>query len=279
MGFPTLKKVADKFAANDDVVILAIQTVFEGHRVNSFDKLEMLAKRFGLKIPFGHDPGKDGKRSHILDRYQTGGTPWNIVIDGSGRVKFNGFVRSAKPVVEAIEKSLEKKKDGQLLLGTAAPALATGLGVTKRKRPLWDKPLTIVQFFTKDDEAQRKTLVSLEALRKKYKQVEMIVVYPIAKKKTGEGKKIYAKLKKQGLKRHLVLDRDSRILHQMRAQAGNLSDAIPILVVDELQQIVWARDKADLFSSMGKSKTPEAKKSAGTSALQGLNRWIAEYLK
>ena len=41
----------------------------------------------------GYDPGDAsmGNRSHILTDYQTGGTPWHILIDKQGIVRFNDF--------------------------------------------------------------------------------------------------------------------------------------------------------------------------------------------
>jgi len=38
-GFPTLKKISDAFKANEHFTAVAIQTTFEGHTVNTSDKM------------------------------------------------------------------------------------------------------------------------------------------------------------------------------------------------------------------------------------------------
>ncbi|MCH7871991.1 MAG: TlpA family protein disulfide reductase [Planctomycetes bacterium] len=89
-GFPTLKKVMSRFADNDDVAFVAIQTVFEGFASNTFDHAKQVARKYELKIPVGQS-GKRGKRSHVMVRYRTGGTPWVIIIDRDGMVRYNDF--------------------------------------------------------------------------------------------------------------------------------------------------------------------------------------------
>lgn len=88
-GFPTLQYLTDRFGDKEDIVFLAIQTVFEGGSTNTIKKLKKWQKKYKLKIPFGHDEG-DG-RSYIVDRYNTGGTPWFIVINEEGKVTYNDY--------------------------------------------------------------------------------------------------------------------------------------------------------------------------------------------
>lgn len=89
-GFPMMQYLAKRFENDEDVVTLAIQTVFEGTSVNTFNKLKKMQKKYKLKIPFGHDIGaEDG--SNIVNRYKTGGTPWFIIIDVDGTVIYNYF--------------------------------------------------------------------------------------------------------------------------------------------------------------------------------------------
>ena len=91
-GLPGLKKMVTALEGNENVVFLAIQTVFEGHDSNTFDKIRETQKKYDLKIPFGHDAGDDGKsRSNIMTNYQTGGTPWFILIDKNDNIVFTDF--------------------------------------------------------------------------------------------------------------------------------------------------------------------------------------------
>jgi len=90
-GFPTLKAVSQRYAERDDVVFVAIQTVFEGFSTNTAARAWSSVAEFGLKIPVGHDPGPNGRRSETMNRYRSGGTPWTVIIGSDGVVKFNGF--------------------------------------------------------------------------------------------------------------------------------------------------------------------------------------------
>lgn len=91
-GLPDLKKMVDALQENDTVVFLAVQTVFEGHQENTFEKILEIQKQYQLEIPFGHDAGDDGKSvSNIMKNYQTGGTPWFIFIDKHDNVVFSDF--------------------------------------------------------------------------------------------------------------------------------------------------------------------------------------------
>ena len=91
-GLPDLKKMVEALEGNEKVKFLAIQTVFEGHQENTYEKMVETQKQYELKIPFGHDAGNDGKsHSNIMTNYQTGGTPWFIFIDKYDNVVFSDF--------------------------------------------------------------------------------------------------------------------------------------------------------------------------------------------
>ena len=92
IGLPNLKKMIQALKGNENVVFIAIQTVFEGHHENTFDKMLETQKKYDLKIPFGHDAGDDGKsRSNFMLNHQTGGTPWCVFIDQNDSVIFADF--------------------------------------------------------------------------------------------------------------------------------------------------------------------------------------------
>jgi hypothetical protein len=70
----------------------AIQTVFEGSEVNTFDKLRINQEQYSLKIPFGHDVPAEGERHpSFMEDYVSGGTPWFTVIDPQGNVVYADF--------------------------------------------------------------------------------------------------------------------------------------------------------------------------------------------
>lgn len=101
VGLPNLQKMVDALENNDKVAFLAVQTVFEGHHANTYDKMVETQKKYELKIPFGHDAGDDGKsRSNIMTNYQTGGTPWFIFIDQNNNVVFADFHLNVDAAIE-----------------------------------------------------------------------------------------------------------------------------------------------------------------------------------
>ena len=110
-GFPTLQAVEKHYRDNDDVVFVAIQTVFEGYHVNTSDKAQSTVAQFNLDIPVGHDSGA-GAGSAVMRRYRAGGTPWAVIIDRDGFVQFNGFSIRPERAVALINRLLKEPTGG-----------------------------------------------------------------------------------------------------------------------------------------------------------------------
>lgn len=87
-GFPTLKRLTEIFA-KQDVVFAVIQTVFEGHESNGPEHRAVMQQKYDLRLPFGQDDATPFPRT--MGDYQTGGTPWFIVIDRQGIVRASHF--------------------------------------------------------------------------------------------------------------------------------------------------------------------------------------------
>ena len=102
IGFPTLKALTDKYRDDDSVAFVAIQTTFEGHHTNTADKLAEMSKRYQLSIPFGQSAGESGTPD-IMRAYRTGGTPWVVIIDPQGRVRFNDYHIKPAQAAQIIE--------------------------------------------------------------------------------------------------------------------------------------------------------------------------------
>ncbi len=81
-----------------------IQTVFEGTEQNTFVRLRENQKKYELEISFGHDIVA-GSRPTIMGDYQTGGTPWFIVIDSDGRVVFSDFHIDVEKLITSIQQN------------------------------------------------------------------------------------------------------------------------------------------------------------------------------
>ena len=108
-GFPTLKYLVNKYKNQEDVAFVVVQTVFEGKRSNTEKKLRKTQKKYKLKIPFGHDTGKNESRDHsnIMYHYKTGGTPWFIIIDKKSKVVYNNYdldIQSAQRIIKRAKK-------------------------------------------------------------------------------------------------------------------------------------------------------------------------------
>ncbi len=76
----------------DDVTFVVVQTVFEGHDVNTAERALASVAQHGLSdLAVGRDPGRDGGPPDIMRNYRTGGTPWTVIIGPERRVCFDGF--------------------------------------------------------------------------------------------------------------------------------------------------------------------------------------------
>ena len=103
-GLPNLQKMVNDLKGNDKVAFLAVQTVFEGHNANTYEKMLETQKKYELKIPFGHDAGDDGKsRSNIMTNYKTGGTPWFVLIDQHNNVVFADFHLNVDATIDVLK--------------------------------------------------------------------------------------------------------------------------------------------------------------------------------
>lgn len=103
-GFPTFVTLAEEFR-DKGVGLAAIQTVFEGSEVNTFDRLRENQRRYGLRLPFGHAVAGSGSvdaAPAIMEAYRSGGTPWFVVIAPDGRVVYNGFQLDAESLIQKL---------------------------------------------------------------------------------------------------------------------------------------------------------------------------------
>ena len=103
-GFPTFVTLAGKLRGKS-VGLAAIQTVFEGSDVNTFDRLRENQQRYGLRVPFGHaaaDSASAGAMPAIMAAYRSGGTPWFVGIAPDGRVVYDGFGLDAEALVRTL---------------------------------------------------------------------------------------------------------------------------------------------------------------------------------
>lgn len=104
-GFPALERMLEALKDHDQIVFLAIQTVFEGFQANTLEKVKETQERYKLAIPFGHDIGSidTANYSSLMYHYRTGGTPWFIFIDESDTVVFNHYHLDTDKAIEFLK--------------------------------------------------------------------------------------------------------------------------------------------------------------------------------
>ena len=102
-GLPALEKISRALADNPHVSFAGIQTVFEGHMINTVEKVRETQLQYNLEIPMGHDPGINHQRPHTMAEYRTGGTPWMILIAPDRQVVYNDFGIDADKAIEFLQ--------------------------------------------------------------------------------------------------------------------------------------------------------------------------------
>jgi len=108
-GLPELKKLQEQFTDDPNVLVMAVQTPFQNFEINTLEAGTKLFKENGLKGPLGHD-SQAGRKSKTFQNYKALGTPWFVVLDKQGIVRYND---SSLPVEEAIEMVGEIKAEKQ----------------------------------------------------------------------------------------------------------------------------------------------------------------------
>lgn len=103
---PTLGKLIEHYKGDDEVAFVAVQTTFEGFGVNTPEKAKQTARQYKLTIPVGHS-GSAEERSTVMKRYRTGGTPWTVIIDRDGIVRYNDFHIDPQKAVKLINELLD----------------------------------------------------------------------------------------------------------------------------------------------------------------------------
>lgn len=110
-GFPALSKMVSAFANEPRVVNVALQTVFEGFGSNRPDRVRHTQLRYQLPITFGHDSANSAKApgGGTMRLYRSGGTPWHVIVDPSGKVLYNGFGIDADQAISVIRRDLAQR--------------------------------------------------------------------------------------------------------------------------------------------------------------------------
>ncbi len=113
-SIPLFQEWDEKYGDRDDVLIVSIHTVFEGHSRQTPEDLRVFIRDQGITHPVGVDAyNNEGDRRPItMQRYRTGGTPHIVIIDKAGRIRFSHFGSFRPEPVEAFIQGLLAEDSG-----------------------------------------------------------------------------------------------------------------------------------------------------------------------
>ncbi len=113
-SIPLFQEWDEKYGARDDVLIVSIHTVFEGHSRQTPERLRTFIRDEGITHPVGVDAylNEGDRRPITMQRYRTGGTPHIVIIDKAGRIRFSHFGSFRPEPVEAFIDELLAEDDG-----------------------------------------------------------------------------------------------------------------------------------------------------------------------
>lgn len=196
-GFPTLQTLIDQYDDVDDVAFVAVQTTFEGAHINTAAKAWETARDKSLTIPVGHS-GSAGQRSLLMQRYRTGGTPWTILIDKTGAVRWNGFHLTPENAARLIDRlrqeepadaepetaivTLPASRGGQDRVGEAFPAMrfdGWARRAAKKDNAHARPKATLYRWWTDQCGFCKASLPAIEQLRREFEPqgLEVVAVY------------------------------------------------------------------------------------------------------
>ncbi len=113
---PLFDRWAQAYDEHEDLLIIGIHTVFEGHDQQSPERLRQWVRDKKIEHPVGIDRHSPGEPVPVtMERYNTGGTPHVAMIDRAGRIRFDRF--------GAFEPS-EAEQMIETLLAESAPSIA-----------------------------------------------------------------------------------------------------------------------------------------------------------
>ncbi|MHC4942569.1 MAG: peroxiredoxin family protein [Planctomycetota bacterium] len=266
-GFPTLQRMIKKYEHAGDVAFAAVQTVFEGYSSNRAKRAWETAEQYGLKIPVGHD-GSEENRSVLMQRFRTGGTPWTILIDKKGVVRFNGFRLSFEEAmirVDALRKettavseerairTLPASRGGQDVIGKNFTELSFDRWLNCETRPGDGKTgsVRLYRWWTDTCPYCEASLPALEGLSKKYEKrgLEVIAAYHPKPPRPVEDRTILQAARSFGFTGSIAVDIDWSELERAYLDRGKRSATSVSILVDKDGKIRFVHPGPVFFPS------------------------------
>lgn len=247
-GLPTVKKVSDRYAENDDVAVLAVQTVFEGFSTNTAEAARRTGEQFDLAIPVGHE-GTPSNRPSIMRGYRTRGTPWTIIIDRTGTVRYSDFHIRPQQAFALIEKLRAEPAPGKS--AKEVPIPRAGSDRIGRRFPAWtsfqwsavlenagpdkfDGAVTLVRWWTDDCAHCQRSLPAVQALADEFGAagLETLAIYHRKTPGSMDEGKVIAAARGSGYRGAVAMDDDWQQLKRFWISTGQRSSTNVSFLVD-----------------------------------------------
>ena len=89
-SIPLFNRWHEQYGNRDDLLVVSIHTVFEGHDYQSPDRLREFVETWGIEHPVGIDTyaSAGDEVPETMRRFHTGGTPFVVIVDKQGRQRF-----------------------------------------------------------------------------------------------------------------------------------------------------------------------------------------------
>ena len=134
-----MQKLSEQYKDDDDVKFVVFQTVFEDRAdapVNTFERLKEVAAKYALTMPFAQSGSREDK-SKVMGAYQTRGTPWTVIIDRKGVIRYSDFhiaPEEAAKLIEELKGSMATAASVDTGLRIIPEKSRIGLGSSSRSR-------------------------------------------------------------------------------------------------------------------------------------------------
>ena len=247
-GFPLLKRLVSTYRDKSDIVFLAAQTVFERHGHNTAKEGAKLMKRFGLKIPWAHDVGPKGKRSSTLDDFNTGGTPWVIVLDRDGVVRYNGYAMNIP--FPAVVRAIDRVRNRKPLLGSPFGRLEHVEFVGKPWK-FAAHEFTLLRWWTSGCPFCADSLPALEALRKRHRNLDVLAIHHPKPLGGVVSRTVVAEARRLGFEGSIALDQKWQLLRALQKRGLPTRSTSVSVLVDKKGIIRWIHQGPRLHDDKG----------------------------
>ncbi len=246
-GFPTLKQLIKEYKTADDVSFVAVQTVFEGFSTNTAQRAWATAREYKLDIPIGHD-GTAGRPSILMQRYRTGGTPWVIIVDKQGIVRFNDFhipLNRARALIDELRGRPGAKPSIEILPAHRGGQDLVGRPFGTPKFDRWITPqdvdpqpvgptVTLYRWWTDACPYCQASLPAVETLRREYgpRGLRIVGVYHPKPPRAVDDDWVRAAARRLGYRGLLAVDEDWSALDQVYLSTGKRRATSASFLVD-----------------------------------------------